>query len=82
MIIPFLLGITTTCPNLNRLNMSLTRVESIQLPLQVVLYYDNEIRNKVVDWVKARYENVTTRLGQPVLKRPNMVIEFKRVVKS
>ena len=57
-------------------------LENIQLPLQVVLYYDNEIRNRVVDWVKARYEKVTTRLGQPILKRPNMVIEFKRVVKS
>ena len=81
-IVPFLLGITTTCPNSSQPNNSLTRAENIQLPLQVVLYYDNEIRNRVVDWVKARYEGVTTRLGQPVLKRPNMVIEFKRVVKS
>ena len=81
-IVPFLLGITTTCPNLDQPNNSLARTENIQLPLQVVLYYDNEIRNRVVDWVKARYEKVTTRLGQPILKRPNMVIEFKRVVKS
>ena len=81
-IVLFLLGITTTCPNLDQPNDSLTRAENIQLPLQVVLYYDNEIRNRVVDWVKARYEGVTTRLGQPILKRPNMVIEFKRVVKS
>ena len=79
-IVPYLMGITTTCPNLSQPNDSLT--ENIQLPLQVVLYYDNEIRNRVVDWVKARYERVTTRLGQPILKRPNMVIEFKRVVKS
>ena len=50
--------------------------------MQVVLYYDNEIRNQVIDWVKARYEKVTTRLGQPILKRPNMLVEFKRVVKS
>ena len=81
-IVPFLLGITTTCPDLDQPNNSLTCAENIQLPLQVVLYYDNEIRNQVVDWVKARYEKVTTRLGQPILKRPNMVIEFKRVVKS
>lgn len=81
-IVPFLLGITTTCPNSSRPNDSLICAENIQLLLQVVLYYDNEIRNRVVDWVKARYEGVTTRLGQPVLKRPNMVIEFKRVVKS
>ena len=81
-IVPFLLGITTTCPNLDQPNNSRARAENIQLPLQVVLYYDNEIRNRVVDWVKARFEKVTTLLGQPILKRPNMVIEFKRVVKS
>ena len=81
-IVPFLLGITKTCPNLDQPNDSLTCAENIQFPLQVVLYYDNEIRNRVVDWVKARYERVTSRLGQPILKRPNMIIEFKRVVKS
>ena len=81
-IVPFLLGITTTSPKPNQPNDSLARAENIQLPLQVTLYYDNDIRNQVVDWVKARYERMTTRLGQPILKRPNMVIEFKRVVKS
>ena len=81
-IVPYLLGITTTRPNLDQPNDTLTRAENIQLPLQIVLYYDNEIRNQVIDWVKARYEKVTTRLGQPILKRPNMLVEFKRVVKS
>ena len=81
-IVPYLLGITTTRPNLDQPNDTLTRAENLQLPLQVVLYYDNEIRNQVIDWVKARYEKVTTRLGQPILKRPNMLVEFKRVVKS
>ena len=80
-IVPFLLGITTTCPNPDQPNNSLTHAGDIQLPLQVTLYYDNKIRNRVVDWVKARYETVTTRLGQPILKMPKMVIEFKRVVK-
>ncbi len=80
-IVPFLLGITTTCPNPDQPNNSLTHAGNIQLPLQVTLYYDNKIRNRVVDWVKARYETVTTRLGQPILKMPKMVIEFKRVVK-
>ena len=41
-----------------------------------------EYRNEVVDWVKENYEGVKTRLGQPILKLPNMVIEFRRVVKS
>ena len=81
-IVPYLLGITTTRPNLDQPNDTLTRAENIQLPLQIVLYYDNEIRNQVIDWVKARYEKVTTRLGQPILKRPNMLVEFKRVAKS
>lgn len=81
-IVPYLLGITTTRPNLDQPNDTLTRAENLQLPLQVVLYYDNEIRNQVIDWVKARYEKVTTRLGQPILKRPNMLVEFKRVAKS
>ena len=81
-IVPYLLGITTTRPNLDQPNDTLTRAENIQLPLQIVLYYDNEIRNQVIDWVKARYEKVTTRLGQPILKRPNMLVKFKRVAKS
>jgi hypothetical protein len=47
----------------------------------VTIAYDNEIRNRVVDWVKAHYEGVTTRLGQPIIKLQNMVVEFKRVLK-
>lgn len=81
-IVPFLLGITATEPNFAQPNNAFSDVENIQLPLEVVLYYDNEIRNQVVDWVKAHYETVKTRLGQPILKRPNMIIEFKRIVKS
>ena len=81
-VVPFLLGITTTEPNSAQPNNSLSDTEHIRLPLEVVLYYDNEIRNRVVDWVKLRYETVKTRLGQPILKRSNMVVEFKRVMKS
>ena len=81
-IVPFLLGITTTAPNLAQPNNTLSDTEHIRLPLEVVLYYDNEIRNRVVDWVKLRYETVKTQLGQPILKRSNMVVEFKRVMKS
>lgn len=81
-IVPFLLGITTALPDTSQPNTALVNTDNIQLPLQVTLYYDNDIRNQVVDWVKSRYETVTTRLGQPILKMPDMVIEFKRVVKS
>lgn len=81
-IVPFLLGITTTEPSIVQPNNALSDAEHIQLPLEVVLYYDNKIRNRVVDWVKVRYETVKTWLGQPILKRSNMIVEFKRVVKS
>jgi hypothetical protein len=78
-LVPFILGITTTQPD------STTYVPNIfaeQMPLQVRIAYDNEIRNRVVDWVKAHYDGVTTRLGQPILKLQNMVVEFKRVLKA
>lgn len=78
-LVPFILGITTTQPD------SSTYVPGIfaaQTPLQVSIAYDNEIRNRVVDWVKANYDGVTTRLGKPILKMENMVVEFNRVIKS
>ena len=52
-----------------------------EYPLQVVVAYDNEVRNQVVDWAKARFDGMTTRLGQPILKLPKMVVEFKRILK-
>ena len=78
-LVPFILGITTTQPD------SITYVPNIfaeQMPLQVRIAYDNEIRNRVVDWVKTHYDGVTTRLGQPILKLQHMVVEFKRVLKA
>ena len=70
-IVPYVLGITMENP-----------AAEIKTPLQVRLYFDNEVRNQVVDWVKAHYPNVTTRLGQPIVKLPNVVVEFKKVVKD
>ena len=78
-LVPFILGITTTQPD------SITYVPNIfagQMPVQVRIAYDNEIRNRVVDWVKTHYDGVTTRLGQPILKLQYMVVEFKRVLKA
>ena len=78
-LVPFILGITTTQPD------SITYVPNIfagQMPVQVRIAYDNEIRNRVVDWVKTHYDGVTTRLGQPILKLQHMVVEFKRVLKA
>jgi len=78
-IVPYLLGITTVCPD-----SADTYVPGLFLgeyPLQVVVAYDNEVRNQVVDWAKARLDGMTTRLGQPILKLPKMVVEFKRILK-
>jgi hypothetical protein len=78
-IVPYLLGITTVCPD-----SADTYVPGLFLgeyPLQVVVAYDNEVRNQVVDWAKARFDGMTTRLGQPILKLPKMVVEFKRILK-
>jgi len=82
-IVPYVLGITVENPIENgQLDNTLTNAAEIKTPLQVILYFDNEVRNQVVEWVKAHYPNVTTRLGQPIVKLPNVVVEFKKVVKD
>ena len=78
-LVPFILGITKTCPNGTTYTPG---VFAIHKPFQVTIAYDNEIRNRVVDWVRAHHAGVKTRLGQPVLKLENMIVEFKRVVKG
>lgn len=78
-LVSYILGITKAFPD------SASYVPGLlatQKPLQVVVAYDNEIRNQVVDWVKTHHEGVKTRLGQPILKLQNMVVEFKRVLKG
>ena len=78
-LVPYILGITPFQPDKKTY---VPGVFAEETPIQVKIAYDNEIRNRVVDWVKERYDNVTTRLSQPILKLPNMVVEFKRVVKE
>ena len=51
-------------------------------PLQLTVSYDNEIRNQVVDHLKSKGCNVTTYLGQPLLKLPNINVVIRRVVKA
>ena len=78
-IVAYCLGITTGNPLEKDL---LKTVDEYALPLQLTLYYDNAVRNRVVDWIKAHgYQEVKTRLSQPILKMDKMVVEFKRVVK-
>ena len=76
-LVPFILGITATQPN------STTYVSDIftaQLPLQVTIAYDNEIRNRVVDWMKINGYEISSYLGQPLLKLKNARIVIKRVL--
>ena len=78
-LVAFILGITENQPYSA---IYVPGIFTARQPLQVTIAYDNEIRNRVVDWVKTHYEEVTTRLGQPILKMQNMVVEFKRVLKA
>ena len=78
-LVPFILGITTTQPD------STTYVPDIftaQQPLQVTIAYDNEIRNQAVNWMKANGYEISSYLGQPLLKLKNVRIVIKRVLKS
>jgi hypothetical protein len=78
-LVPFILGITTTQPD------STTYVPDIftaQQPLQVTIAYDNDIRNQVVNWMKANGYDISSYLGQPLLKLKNVRIAIRRVLKS
>ncbi len=73
------LGLEPTNPietgnNLNPLNLN--------LPLDITISFDNEIRNQAVDWMKAQGYEVTTYLGQPLLKLKQTRVLIRRVVKS
>ncbi len=77
--VAYCLGITTGNPLERGLILPITDYTT---PMQVSLRYDNEVRNQVVEWMKAHgYKEVKTRLGQSILKMDNMVVEFKRLVK-
>ena len=79
-IVPYVLGITTFQPT--DADTYVPGVFTAEPPLQVTIAYDNEVRGKVMDWVKAKGYNTTTRLAQPIIKLPNMVVEVKRIVKN
>ena len=78
-LVPFILGITTTQPD------STTYVPGIfteHQPLQVTIAFDNEIRNQAVKWMEANGYEISSYLGQPLLKLKNVRIVIRRVVKS
>lgn len=77
-LVPFILGISTTQPD------SATYVPGIftaQQPLQMTIAYDNEIRNQAVNWMKENGYEISSFLGQPLLKLKNLRIVIKRVLK-
>ena len=78
-LVPFILGITTTQPDCATYVPDLF---TAQLPLQATIAYDNEIRNQAVDWMKANGYEISSYLGQPLLKLKNLRIVIKRVLKS
>lgn len=83
MLVPYLLGFSSSAPaSMDDSFYALTELLSGQKPLQVQIFFDNEVRNTAVNWIKERYSGVSTRLGQPILKLTNMVVEFRRVVKQ
>ncbi len=78
-LVPFILGITATQPD------SATYVPGIfteHHPLQVTIAFDNEIRNQAVKWMEANGYEISSYLGQPLLKLKNARIVIRRVVRS
>ena len=78
-LVSFILGITEFQP------ACATYVPDLftaQQPLQVTIAYDNEIRNQAVNWMKANGYEISSYLGQPLLKLKNVRIVIKRVLKS
>ena len=78
-LVPFILGITTTQPDCATYVPDLFTAHQ---PLQVTIAYDNEIRNQAVNWMKANGYEISSYLGQPLLKLKNVRIVIKRVLKS
>ena len=77
-LVPYILGITSTQPG------SATNVSGIfteQQPLQVTIAFDNEIRNQAVKWIEANGYEISSYLGQPLLKLKNVRIVIRRVVR-
>ena len=78
-LVPFILGITTVQPD------STTYVPGLftaQHPLQVTIAFDNEIRNQAVKWMEANGYEISSYLGQPLLKLKNLRIVIKRELKQ
>ena len=78
-LVPFILGITTVQPDSTTYGPGLF---TAQHPLQVTITFDNEIRNQAVKWMEANGYEISSYLGQPLLKLKNARIVIRRVVRS
>ena len=78
-LVPFILGITTTQPDCTTYVPDLFTAHQ---SLQVTIAFDNEIRNQAVKWMEANGYEISSYLGQPLLKLKNVRIVIRRVVKS
>ena len=45
----------------------------------LTIYYPNEVRNKVVDYLKARGYNMSTYLGKPIVKFNQLYVKVERL---
>ena len=78
-LVSFILGITEFQPDCTTYVPDLFTARQ---PLHVTIAYDTEIRNQAVDWMKANGYEISSYLGQPLLKLKNVRIVIKRVLKS
>lgn len=79
--VAFALGIESTNPMLSEAVLD-PKDFQISLPLGLTICYDNEIRNEVVNWMKAQGLTVGSYLGQPTLKLEHTRVIIRRVVKE
>ena len=75
--VAYCLGLEPENPMLSEKTSDLS---DLKLPLQLAVSYDNNIRNSVAEWLKANGYDMSTFLGQPVLKLTNSRVVIRRVV--
>lgn len=79
--VAFALGIESTNPMTTEAVLDPKDFQT-DLPLALTICYDNEIRNEVVNEMKAQGFEFTTCLGQPMLKLEHTRVIIRRVVKE
>lgn len=76
-LVPYVLGITGVAPEAGYVPGQFVPEE---LPFQVTMCYDNDVRNKVMDWIKEHNWTTSTLHSLPVAKLPGMMVTFRREV--